>query len=272
MSPPTLVRFEAEALDVQSSEPTNDSMQPLGVVTAPPCTAKDPGVPANESCMATATLANTIESTVDVPVLPSRTNCLEPSPISWHPAEEVLPVEPPRNSIQTRELVTYHRRRTTLAREGKATTTTLEEASEVFIANVTCVLLDVLPTPVRQTRRGQQNGASTLAIRSSRRKANLPPEFDLHGQPTAMSSTFAPICSRRVANLLPEFDFSAQVSVAQELGFSKKDQRTSAGKDKYTKFFGNPLCRSHVAALGARIGKVLPKDTQLAAAAIVVSP
>lgn len=61
------------------------------------------------------------------------------------------------------------------------------------------------------------------------------------------------------------------MSVAQELGFSETDQRTRAGKDKYTKFFGDPLCRRHVIALGARMGKELPENTQPAAAVIVVS-
>lgn len=58
--------------------------------------------------------------------------------------------------------------------------------------------------------------------------------------------------------------------MVSEHGFSEDEQHGSVG-DKYSKFFGDPMCRRHVAALGARLGKVLPADLR-PPAVIVVSP
>lgn len=121
----------------------------------------------------------------------------------------------------------------------------------------------VLTTPAMATRHAQQIPVS--APRCSRRDAKLPPEFDLHGWPlTATAHKGQP----------QEFDRRARASVARELGFSEDVVADTAGKDKYSKFFDDPLCplcRRHVAALGACLEKVLPESLP-SPAVIVVSP
>lgn len=263
-------------LDMNTTAPTEDPMQPLctsldELATGADVLAAVDSTPAAEPIEATPAKEDAMTKTMAISGSPLRPVNLAPSPLNWCPAEDVLPMEPLEEPTRVCDLVTYQRRRTGLSRVATTTAATLEEASEDFIACVTSVLPVVLPTPVSRTRHGQQDASSVPAARCNRRKANLPLEFDLNGQPSGASSILAPRCSRRVANLPPEYDFRAQVSVAQELGVSEQEQRTGAGRDKYSKFFGNPLCRRHVAALGARIGKVLPEDTQPAVGVVVSS-
>lgn len=118
---------------------------------------------------------------------------------------------------------------------------TLAEATEEFIDDIAHDLPAVLATPARPARCDRQIASSVPIQR----------------------------CSRRTAKLPPEFDFQAKSSVAQALGISEMIQPASEGKDKHTKFLGNPLGRKHVEALGAHIGKKLPAGTSPTAMIVV---
>lgn len=149
----------------------------------------------------------------------------------------------------------------TYSRKTKATAASLADAADDYINCVAVEVLPVLPTPAMPPRRSQNVPVS--APRCSRRVARLPPEFDLQGKPLA--------CNPAVAPRVAEVDSRARASVARELGFSEDDLRAPGGADKYSNFFGNPLCGRHVSALGARMGKELPGHLPLPAV-VVVSP
>lgn len=258
VSRPTLMRFDVVGDDLRTKLTTEDPMQPLCVTATPPCTASPlssttcspslsspAGLTSALIGVASASAsAPSIEAALDgvielspqadvPPAEPGRpVGQVPPSP-SWRPAEEVLPLVPVEDPNPGHKYVTYSRRFRNHA-TAPAGAATLAEATEDFIDCIAKELPVVLPTPARPAGRGR-------------------------GAP---GSVPAPRCSRRIAKLPPEFDFQAKSSVAQALGFS--------GKDKYTKFFCNPLCRRHVAALGARIGKELPYDP-LPTTAILVS-
>lgn len=240
---PSIEAAPASAGVASTTADVHSSSLGAGDVMLPPPSAASTGL--------VTALAGADSTLVDVP-------SIEAVPAS--PAEAVWPVECVVVRTPVPELATYSRR-------PKAKAASLSEAVEDYIAGVAKDIPAVLPTPAKSSRRAQNVPVSTP--RCSRRVAKLPPEFDRFGQPYTASSANA---SRggHSGNIRPqEFDSRAKASVARELGFTLNDQ--GAGGDKYTKFFGDPLCTRHVAALGARMGKVLPADLP-PLAVIVVSP
>lgn len=200
------------------------------------------------SIEAALTGAAELSAASDVPRAPAPDGSQSPPPLSWRPAEDVLPLVPEDvlplapvgEPTPGHVYVTYSRRHKTRG-AAPAGAATLAEATDDFIDCIAHDLPTVLPTPAKPARRGRQPA----------------------------SSVPAPRCSRRIAKLPPEFDFQAKSSVAQALGFSEMELQTCDGKDKYSKFFGNSLCRRHVAALGACFGKELPEELPPASSIVV---
>ena len=166
----------------------------------------------------------------------------------WLPAEDVLPSEPlqePADAVARRgryDGAGYSRRpaaSVALAASPSAAATSPVVAppsppppTEDFINQISRPLTQVLPTPPPQCRRRRQ-AVSTLPPRRTRRIARLPPEID----------------------------HQAAATICRRLGFTEdQGQITEEVKDKYARFFENPLSRDHMEALATLLGKQLPME------------
>lgn len=155
---------------------------------------------------------------------------VHPSPLTWLPAEEVLLIEPdPTLAVQPDQprLVVYSRRPRNIV-----ATPSEPQPVEEFINNISRPVPAVTLTPPVQRRR----------------------------RPNTMS-TQAPRQSRRIAKPPPEINVAAANTVCRQLGFAENQHMVSdAAKDKYVRFFEQPLSREHVIALAKLLGKEVPAD------------
>ncbi|CAO2148695.1 unnamed protein product [Urochloa humidicola] len=177
------------------------------------------------------------------------------SPVTWRPAEEVLPadfsVEPEAVTTScTREISkVYARRPKAIIQqalqplESPPRTPPPPTASSTFIEKVVKPLDTALPIPTVKQPRRRQNCVGTEPPRRSRRIANLPPE-----------------------NHNP-----AATSVCRELGFTEEDSKVSAAMvEKYQAFFNTPLKRNDVRVMAAMLHKELPEELPAKAASVAI--
>ena len=180
---------------------------------------------------------------------------LASSPVTWRPAEEVLPTEFLAEpcvftTSANRELSKVYARRpkssvqhATQPPESLPRTPPPPAASSTFIEKVSKPLDIALPIPTVKQQRRRQNYVGTEPPRRSRRIAKLPPE--IHNPAVA--------------------------SVCRELGFTEDDSRVFAAMlDKYQSFFNTPLKRNDVKVMAAMLHKELPEDLPVQASGAVV--
>lgn len=177
------------------------------------------------------------------------------SPVTWRPAEEVIPAEFLAEpcvftTSANRELSKVYARQpkssvqhATQPPESPPRTPPPPAASSTFIEKVSKPLDIALPIPTVKQQRRCQNYVGTEPPRRSRRIAKLPPE-----------------------NHNP-----AAASVCRELGFTEDDSRVSAAMmEKYQVFFNTPLERNHVKVMAAMLHKELPEELPVQASGAIV--
>ncbi|CAO2163824.1 unnamed protein product [Urochloa humidicola] len=166
------------------------------------------------------------------------------SPVTWRPAEDVLPTEPMTGSILMhagKEISKVYARRPRInvhqeiqqVPGSPPCTPPAPAASSNFIKNVTKPLDTTLPIPTVRQQRRRHDYVGTEPPRRSRRIANLPPE---NHNPSA-------------------------TSVCRELGFTDENSKVSAAMvEKNQVFFNTPLKRNDVKIMAAMLRKELPDE------------
>ncbi|CAO2152189.1 unnamed protein product [Urochloa humidicola] len=174
------------------------------------------------------------------------------SPVSWRPAQEVLPMD-----FSSKAITEIHSREVNFVycRRPRASVQQISQPSDpppktpdhppatsTFIESVTRPLDIALPLPsVKQQRR--RNVVGTEPPRRSCRIANLPPE---NKNPSA-------------------------TTVCRQLGFTEENSKVSAAMlEKYQVFFNSPLKRNDVKVLAAMMRKELPEEFQMRSPEVLV--
>ncbi|TVU25176.1 hypothetical protein EJB05_27661, partial [Eragrostis curvula] len=165
-----------------------------------------------------------------------------PSPLTWLPAEDVLPTEPNFEAEAQNgqnPLIVYSRRPRT-------------------------------PTPAATQQQQQLTPAPTFINRIAKPLQTVLPAPKARRRPARRAvTTEPPRRSRRIAKLPPEVDHKVAATVCRRLGFTDNEDRVPAATmEKYTTFFSKPLNRSHVVALAKLVGKDVPTEEQLRAAEV----
>lgn len=183
------------------------------------------------------------------------------SPVTWLPAEDVLPQVPPigldagaiqGSSNQPTRVYTRRPRAAMAAAAEPPSTQPAMEASRGGLppTHPTQEFINLITKPLHN---------SHTTPRVQRRRRNQ------------AATTQAPRRSWRIAKLPPEINQQAAVTVCRRLGFTDNQQGISEETmDKYKKFFNNPLSRNHVCALAALFGKEVPTEEELDRMATVV--